>query len=132
MRRVGDEIAYKYRHLLVHRRSDHAILIACWKAKRLHSPSAMGGAVRVALLESEVEQLRRRDAQRTAELAARERRIRLLEEALRLLQADRDGASREKLIVAPGQREISTPKAKTGEDFDALLPFGAALAGSVP
>src|SRR5712672_1058112 len=67
---------------------------------------AMDGAVRIALLESEVEQLRRRDAERTAELAARERRIRLLEEALRLLQADRYGASREKLHVAPGQSEL--------------------------
>jgi transposase len=67
---------------------------------------AMDGAVRIALLESEVEQLRRRDAERTAELAARERRIRLLEEALRILQANRYGASREKLHVAPGQSEL--------------------------
>jgi len=67
---------------------------------------AMDGAVRIALLESEVEQLRRRDAERTAELAARERRIRILEEALRILQADRYGASREKLSVAPGQSEL--------------------------
>jgi transposase len=67
---------------------------------------AMDGAVRIALLESEVEELRRRDAERTAELAARERRIRLLEEALRILQADRYGASREKLHVAPGQSEL--------------------------
>ena len=49
---------------------------------------------------------RRRDAQRVAELATRERRIRLLEEALRVLQADRYGASREKLTVAPGQSEL--------------------------
>jgi transposase len=67
---------------------------------------AMDGAVRIALLESEVEHLRRRDAERTAELAARERRIRILEEALRILQADRYGASREKLHVAPGQSEL--------------------------
>jgi len=67
---------------------------------------AMDGAVRIALLESEVDELRRRDAERTAELAARERRIRLLEEALRILQADRYGASREKLHVAPGQSEL--------------------------
>jgi len=39
-------------------------------------------------------------------LAARERRIRLLEEALRILQANRYGASREKLTVAPGQSEL--------------------------
>jgi hypothetical protein len=62
---------------------------------------AMDGAARIALLDSELELLRRRDAERTAELAARERRIRLLEEALRILQADRYGASREKLAVAP-------------------------------
>ena len=62
---------------------------------------AMDGAVRIALLESEVDELRRRDAERTAELAARERRIRLLEEALRILQADRYGASREKLQRRP-------------------------------
>src|ERR1700733_9650209 len=67
---------------------------------------AMDGAVRIALLESEVNELRRRDTERTAELAARERRIRLLEEALRILQADRYGASREKLHGAPGQSEL--------------------------
>src|ERR1700688_1569287 len=67
---------------------------------------AMDGAARIALLESEVELLRRRDAERTAELAARERRIRILEEALRILRADRYGASREKLHVAPGQSEL--------------------------
>jgi transposase len=67
---------------------------------------AMDGAARIALLERELEVLRRRDAERSAELAARERRIRLLEEALRVLQADRYGASREKLHVAPGQTEL--------------------------
>ncbi len=67
---------------------------------------AMDGAARIALLELELEILRRRDAERSAELAARERRIRLLEEALRILQADRYGASREKLHVAPGQTEL--------------------------
>lgn len=67
---------------------------------------AMEGAVRIALLQSEIERLRCRDAEREAELAARERRIRLLEEALRVLQANRFGASREKLHVAPGQSEL--------------------------
>jgi transposase len=67
---------------------------------------AMDGAARIALLEGEIEQLRRRDAEREAELAMRERRIRLLEEALRVLNADRFGASREKLHVAPGQAEL--------------------------
>ena len=70
------------------------------------SNEATDGAARIALLESENEQLRRRDAERVAELASRERRIRLLEEALRVLQADRYGASREKLTVAPGQSEL--------------------------
>jgi transposase len=63
-------------------------------------------AARIAALESELETLRRRDAERSAELAARERRIRLLEEALRILQSDRYGSSREKLTVAPGQTEL--------------------------
>jgi transposase len=67
---------------------------------------AIDGAARIASLEKELELLRRRDAERTAELAARERRIRLLEEALRILQADRYGASREKLHIAPGQSEL--------------------------
>ena len=67
---------------------------------------AMDGSVRIALLESENERLRRRDTEREAELAVRERRIRLLEEALRVLNADRFGASREKLHVAPGQAEL--------------------------
>jgi len=60
---------------------------------------AMNGAARIALLESENQKLR-------ADAAHRERRIRLLEEALRVLQADRYGASREKLHVAPGQSEL--------------------------
>jgi transposase len=68
--------------------------------------TAPDDAARIAALESELESLRRRDAERSAELAARERRIRLLEEALRILQSDRYGASREKLHVAPGQTEL--------------------------
>jgi transposase len=65
--------------------------------------TAVDAATRIALLESENERLRVRDAERSAELEARERRIRLLEEALRVLKADRYGASREKLSIAPGQ-----------------------------
>jgi transposase len=53
-------------------------------------------ASRIALLESENERLR-------ADAGHREQRIRLLEEALRVLKADHYGASREKLGVAPGQ-----------------------------
>lgn len=84
---------------------------ACNSLRMLESnldalPEAMDGRARIALLESENEHLRRRDAEREAELAARERRIRLLEEALRVLNADRFGASREKLQIAPGQAEL--------------------------
>ena len=46
-------------------------------------------ATRIAWLESELKQLRHRDAERVAELAARERRIRLLEEALRIMTVAR-------------------------------------------
>src|SRR5450631_701493 len=85
---------------------------------------AMDGAARIALLESELEFLRRRDAERTAELAARERRIRVLEEALRILQADRYGASREKLHVAPGQTELFN-------EAEALVELNEALGAEV-
>src|SRR5260370_34629161 len=67
---------------------------------------AMDGAARIALLERELELLRRRDADGTVELAARGRGIRLLEEEWRILQANRYGASCEKLHVAPGQSEL--------------------------
>src|SRR5450756_2520297 len=67
------------------------------------SEQAANAAIRIALLEAENERLRARDAERDAQLQARERRIRILEEALRVLKADRFGASREKLNVAPGQ-----------------------------
>jgi len=86
---------------------------------------AMDGAARIALLESELELLRRRDAERTAELAARERRIRLLEEALRILQADRYGASREKLHVAPGQTELFN-------EAETIAELNEALGAEVP
>jgi transposase len=58
--------------------------------------TAVDAAACIALLESENERLR-------ADMGRREQRIRLLEEALRVLKADRFGASREKLGVAPGQ-----------------------------
>jgi transposase len=67
------------------------------------SEQAANAAIRIALLEAENERLRARDAERDAQLQARERRIRILEEALRVLKADRFGASREKLNVARGQ-----------------------------
>lgn len=82
--------------------------LACDNTRMLESTSgvidqAADAASRITLLEAENERLRVRDAERGAELEARERRIRLLEEALRVLKADRFGASREKLGVAPGQ-----------------------------
>lgn len=45
-------------------------------------------------------------AQLEALLVERDRRIRLLEEALRLIHVDKYGASREKLGEAPGQRGL--------------------------
>jgi transposase len=53
-----------------------------------------------------IEQLESLLSQRTVEIEARDLRIRLLEEALRVLKADKYGASREKLGVTPGQRGL--------------------------
>jgi transposase len=53
-----------------------------------------------------IEQLESLLSQRTAEIEARDLRIRLLEEALRVLKADKYGASREKLGQALGQRGL--------------------------
>ena len=47
--------------------------------------TAQEDAARIAVLEGELEQLRRRDAERSAELDARERRIRLLEDIREVL-----------------------------------------------
>jgi len=55
--------------------------------------------VRAALLEAECIDLR-------ARIEAREQRIRLLEEALRVLKANTYGPSRERLSVAAGQVEL--------------------------
>ena len=55
--------------------------------------------VRAALLEAECMDLR-------ARIEAREQRIRLLEEALRVLKANTYGPSRERLSVAAGQDEL--------------------------
>lgn len=56
--------------------------------------------------QARIEQLESLLSQRTTEIEARDRRIRLLEEALRVLRADKYGASREKLGQAPGQRGL--------------------------
>ena len=61
---------------------------------------------RITRLQSQLREREELLNHRTAELAARDLRIRLLEEALRVLQADKYGASREKLGVAPGQRGL--------------------------
>jgi transposase len=50
--------------------------------------------------------LERENAELRAAMAAREQRIKLLEEALRVLKADRWGASREKLGEVPGRRGL--------------------------
>lgn len=69
-------------------------------------PNPLDISLRAAALEAQVVQLSTALTERDARLAARERRIELLEEALRWLKADRYGASRERLAVAPGQRGL--------------------------
>lgn len=56
--------------------------------------------------EAHIAQLESLLSQRTAEIEVRDLRIRLLEEALRVLKADKYGASREKLGQAPGQQGL--------------------------
>jgi transposase len=77
----------------------------------LESPSESAdtqvtASARAALLEVENAELRTAMAAREALLESREQRIRLLEEALRVLKANTYGASREKLKVAAGQSEL--------------------------
>lgn len=64
--------------------------------------------------------LAQRTAQLTAELTARDIRIRLLEEALRALKADKYGASREKLGAAPGQHGLFNEAEATMELTEAV------------
>jgi len=74
------EKPYKYRHILVHRRSSHAIIRACWKAlPPARTRSNLGFERRC--WRQECIDLR-------ARIEAREQRIRLLEEALRVLKAN--------------------------------------------
>ena len=56
--------------------------------------------------EAHIAQLESLLSQRTAQIEVRDLRIRLLEEALRVLKADKYGASREKLGQAPGQHGL--------------------------
>jgi len=65
----------------------------------LESPSSTDEQAKIAQLEALL-------SERAAEIEARDRRIRLLEEALRLMRVEKYGASREKLGEAPGQRGL--------------------------
>lgn len=60
----------------------------------------------IAQLQSQLQQHEALLAERAAQLEARDRHIRLLEEALRLMRVEKYGASREKLGEAPGQRGL--------------------------
>lgn len=79
----------------------------------LETTSGADGQSRIAQLESLL-------CERTAEIEARDRRIRLLEEALWVLQADKYGASREKLGQAPGQRGLFNEAEATIELSEAV------------
>src|SRR5271166_4109136 len=68
---------------------------------------------RTALLEVEVTELR-------ARIEAREQRIRLLEEALRILKANTYGPSRERLSAAAGQSELFNEIEATLEHTEAV------------
>lgn len=57
-------------------------------------------------VQAQIAQLETLLSERTTELEAHKQRIRLLEEALRIMRADKYGASREKLGQAPGQRGL--------------------------
>lgn len=56
--------------------------------------------------QAQIAQLQALVLARDAEIKERERYIRLLEEALRLMRAEKYGASREKLAEGPGQRGL--------------------------
>ena len=84
----------------------------------LRSPSESAetqatASARAALLEVENSELR-------ARIESREQRIRLLEEALRVLKAHTYGASREKLTVAAGQSELFNEIEATVDLADAV------------
>ena len=60
----------------------------------------------IAQLQSQLKQNEALLAERAAQLETRDRHIRLLEEALRLMRVEKYGASREKLGETPGQRGL--------------------------
>lgn len=57
-------------------------------------------------LQAQVRELERELLERSAQIRTYEQHVRILEEALRVMRADRYGASREKLGEAPGQRSL--------------------------
>ena len=57
-------------------------------------------------LQAQVRELERQLLERSAQIRTYEQHVRILEEALRVMRADRYGASREKLGEAPGQRSL--------------------------
>jgi transposase len=65
----------------------------------LEPPSSTDEQAKIAQLEALL-------SERAIEIEARDHRIRLLEEALRLMRVEKYGASREKLGEAPGQRGL--------------------------
>ena len=69
------------------------------ESSSVHADTATPAADRAAFLESENAELRTR-------IESRDQRIRLLEEALRVLNANKYGPSRERLSVAAGQSEL--------------------------
>ena len=61
---------------------------------------------RVVELQAQLRELERKLLERSAQIQSYQQHIRILEEALRVMQAGRYGASREKLGEAPGQRSL--------------------------
>jgi transposase len=86
----------------------------------LETTSRADAQSRIAHLEGQLLEREALLTQRTAEIEARDLRIRLLEEALRFLKADKYGASREKLGVAPGQRGLFNEAEATLELTEAV------------
>jgi transposase len=70
------------------------------------SESSTQSPERLAELQAQVRELERQLLERSAQIRTYEQHVRILEEALRVMRADRYGASREKLSEAPGQRSL--------------------------
>jgi len=78
-------------------------------------PATLQAATRIAILEAQLSDREQRLADTRTQLQAREQRIKILEEALRALRADRFGASREKLKESPGQSALFNEVEVVGE-----------------